>query len=576
MFRNRKWSLGIALVVVGLLAAACAAPVSSPPAVQTVVVPQTVVAEQTVIVPQTVIAQPTAEATPAAASETPTAGGQIVFAHSADPDTLDPHTTIAGTAWVVLANVYDGLVMLDYSSPDIPRPTIPGLAESYEVSEDGRTFTFKLREGVKFHDGSPWNAEAAVFNFRRWFDPEFEFYYPTANSTVSSFIGGVESYEALDEYTFEVTLAESNFGWLDYLSKAPTFFMVSPAAVQQYGNEEFALHGGGTGPFMIESYEKNNRLVLKKNPDYWGGAPNIDTLIFVPVPDDASRVAGLISGEFDIAHEISPDSIPEILANPNLHVELRGKPATFGLGGDMREGPWSDARVREAFSLAINRQAIAEKLLRGAGEPATQFFGLGNEGFDPTLPVMDPYDPEKAKALLQEAGYGDGFDIRMFTSTSAMGVPQPPRILEQVQRDLAEIGIRAEIVVMEWNAYLGMWVKGVPAAEGGVIPIYTQAMGWDTNQLLGAYVGSASQPPNGVNFVWYSNPEVDKLLAESRAAKSYDAMIQKLRDAQKLMLQDRPYVYIFHSKAPYAMNNRVHWVPAAAWAQNLRKAWVSQ
>jgi ABC-type transport system substrate-binding protein len=144
-----------------------------------------------------------------------------------------------------------------------------------------------------------------------------------------------------------------------------------------------------------------------------------------------------------------------------------------------------------------------------------------------------------------------------------------------VQRDLAEVGIRAEIIVMEWNAYLGMWFNGVPAAEGGKIPIHTQAMGWDTNQLLGSYIGSGNQPPNGVNFVWYANSEVDKLLEQSRAETTYDGMIQKLRDAQKLMLEERPYVYIFHSKAPYAMNNRVHWVPAAAWAQNLRQAWVS-
>jgi peptide/nickel transport system substrate-binding protein len=502
------------------------------------------------------------------------AKGQIVFGHSADPDTLDPHTTIAGTAWVVLANIYDGLFMNDYSSTAIPVPTVPGLAQSFTLSPDRRTYTFVLRKNVKFHDGTLWDAEAAHFNFRRWFDKSFQYYYPRANATVKPFIGGIASYKAVDASTFEVVLEKPHLGWFDFLTKAPTFFMVSPEAVKKFGNEQFANHGGGTGPFIVEEYQRNVRLVLRRNQDYWHGSPSFERLVFVPVPDDAARVAGLISGEYGIAHEISPDSIPEIQARSNLEVELRGKPVTFGFGGNIKEKPWSDPRVRHAVSLAINRQAICTKLLRNAAIPATQFYGLGNEAFDPSLPIQDPYNPKMAKDLLTAAGYGQGLRATFHTSTSAMGVPEPARVLEQVQRDLQAVGIASDIVVTEWTDYLGLWFKGVPAPKEGNAPVYTMAMGWDTNQLLNAYADSKSQPPNGVNYVWYDNPEVDKLLDEAQQTTTLKAMIAKLREAQRLMLKDRPYVFVFHSKAPYGVSKQIQWVPASAWAQNLRLASV--
>ena len=390
---------------------------------------------------------------------------EVVFGLSGDPDTLDPHTTIAGNAWVALANVFDGLVMVDYASPETPPPLLHGLAESFVQSADGTTFNFKLRENVTFHDQTPWNSEAALFNFRRWFDEGFEYYYPLANSTVAGFIGGIQNYDAASEFEFVVQLEKPNAGWFDYLGRAPTFYMVSPDAVKASGNEGFADVGIGTGPFVVESYTRGTELVLTRNEDYWNGAPEIERLIFVPVADEPTKVSNLVTGAFQIAHEMSPDSFAQVEASPDLRIEFAGKPVTFGFAGHMGFEPWSDPRVREAFSLAINRDAIANGLLRGAGVPATQFYGLGNSAYDPTL-VGDPFDLDRAATLLEDAGIKD-LVVSIKTSTSAMGVPTPARILEQVQADLGQIGVKMEITTMEWTSYLDEWYLGVPEPEPG-------------------------------------------------------------------------------------------------------------
>jgi len=497
---------------------------------------------------------------------------QLAVALSGGPDTLDPHTTIAGTDWISLANIYDGLFMRDYSSSALPARTIPGLATSYQVSSDGRTYTFKLRRGVKFHDGTPWDADAALFNFRRWFDTRFEHYYKRANATVSGFIGGVVAYDAVDRNTFRIRLKSANGGWFDYFTGAPTFFMVSPAAVKTRGNDGLANHGVGTGPFMVSDYKRNVQLVLERNPSFWGPRPSFERLVIVPVPDDSARVAGIQSGQYDIAQEIAPDSIPILKRNDDVKVLFAGKPVTFGFGGNMKSGAWKDPKVRQAVSLAIYRKGISEKVLQGAGVPATQFYGLGNPAHDFKLPVQDPYDPERAQQVLKSSGYATGLHFSFLTSTAAMGVPEPARVLEAVQSDLEKIGIKSSIRVIEWTSYLGTWFKGTPAGKGSEVPIYTQAMGWDTNMLLQSYAAASSQPPNGVNFVWYDNPRVNKLLADVAKAPSQAAVLATLRAAQRALLRDRPYIYVFHGRAPFVAQKHVRWTPANSWAQRFSRA----
>ena len=499
---------------------------------------------------------------------------QLLVALSGGPATLDPQTTIAGTDWISLANIYDGLFMRDYTSSALPIPTIPGLATSYRVSGDGRTYTFTLRTGVTFHDGSAWDADAALFNFRRMFDKSFHYYYPLANSTVSPFIGGIADYDAPDSHTLRIQLTKANAGWFDYLTAAPTFFMVSPAAVMKLGNNGLANHGVGTGPFLVKEYVRDTRLVLAANPNFWGGKPSIAELVIAPVPDDSARVSGMLSGQYQIAESIPPESIAQVSSAQGLSLKFAGKPVTFGFGGDTRHGPWSDPKVRQAVSLAIDRQGISQRILHGAGVPASQFYGLGNQARDPSLQPL-PYSLAQAKSVLASSSYPKGLHFNFATSTSAMGVPNPSLILEEIQSNLEGIGITSSIKVSEWTTYLGFWAKGTPPAQGDVVPIYTQAMGWDTNMLLGSYVASASQPPNGVNFVWYSDKSVDQSLGAGQAASSPSGLISDLRQAQRTMLADQPYIFVFHGRVPFAVQRGVTWAPANAWAQRFSRASVS-
>jgi peptide/nickel transport system substrate-binding protein len=493
---------------------------------------------------------------------------QVVVAVSGGPAYLDPNIDISGTDWVALANIYDGLYMLDYSSGSTPAKIIPGLATKYSLSSDGRSYTFTLRDGVEFHDGSPWNADAAVFNFRRWFDKSFQYYYPRANATVVTYVPDVESYEAVDPRTFRVTLTQPNGGWLDYLAaRGSTSFMVSPAAIKKYGNNGISNHGVGTGPYQVVDYQRDSRLVLEANPKYWGGAPGVKRLVLIPVTDDATRLSGLLSGQYDIAQELAPNTITQVQGNPQFKVEYALKPVTFGFAGSMRSGAWSDPLVRQAVSLAIDREGIAKTVQYGAAVPATQFYAPGNAAYDPTLPIQDPYDPKLAASLLKKSSYAKGLHLAFRTSTSAMGVPTPSHTLEAVQSNLQAIGISSSIDVSDWTTYLGFWLKGTPPGTGNNVPIYTMAMGADANMLLEQYALGANFPPKGTDFAWYSAPAATNQFGKIQGARSVPELIADLRAGQKIFLKERPYIFIYHGRSAFGLKKDVNWTPSSTWPQ---------
>jgi peptide/nickel transport system substrate-binding protein len=499
-------------------------------------------------------------------------GGTLVFGNAADPGALDPGFSYANTGFTVFDTIYNGLVEKDKAVEADSPPIVNALAESWEVSEDGLIYTFHLREGVKFHDGTPFNAEAVAFNVRRLIDKDFEYYYDIAAGNAASQMQFVDGFKVVDDNTFQYILKQPFGGFIDGLASHTFFYIVSPDAIKQYGVDGLSKQPAGTGPFKLVEYVRGQSLVLERNEDYWEKRPYLDRLIFRVIPDATARVAALLNGEIDVSLEIPPDSIATLEANPNIEVYLRGKPHNFSLLPNMREKPFSDPRVRQALSLAIDRSAIAEGILMGSAEPATQFYGIGNPGFDPSVStVQDPYDPEKARSLLAEAGYPDGFTTKMLCVPSGSGVPATDQIMEYIQSNLADVGINVELELMDWNAYLGIFGKGIP--QGQNIGAWCMAIGTDTAYILDMYARYI--PPIGWATGWYENEKVADLLAQSDRASSFEEYLKMHREAQKMVLAEHGYIAVTHDLGPYGVNKRVKgWSPSRSASQDVSWAWV--
>jgi peptide/nickel transport system substrate-binding protein len=505
---------------------------------------------------------------------TPKTGGTLTFGTSADWAGIDPQLVASGVAQVVFNQIFEGLVTRDRTINTDSPPIKPGLAESWTTSPDRRTYTFKLRPNVTFQDGTPFNANAAQFNFRRWRDPSFQYYSAIAAGNTAALMQEVAATSVIAPMTFAVTLKAPDAGLIDRMSGSSFYYMVSPAAIQKYGNTGFGQHGIGTGPFMVKSFQQGQRLVLVRNNAYWGAKPYLDSIVFQPIPDAGARVAAVVSGEVDVAMEIPPDSLSTINSSGNATSFELGKPATFTIMPNMKEAPFNNALVRQAVSLAINRQAIVTDLMKGAASVGTQLYGKGNAGYDPTLSAQDPYDPTKARQLLAQAGYPNGFSTKMPCSPAGTGIPSTDLIMEQVQSDLAKIGVKVQLQMTEWNSYLTTWLKGIPQGQG--IGAECMSIGTDDAYILNMYANDHNEPPVGWNINWYSNARVDTLLKEASLAATTTQYLALERQAQKILIQDRGDIFILHDTGPYAVSKRVHgWVPARSWLQDLSRAWLS-
>ena len=403
----------------------------------------------------------------------PKSGGSVVYGIESDIPSLDPHITFGGSNKRVVMSVFEGLVRRDRANIDLDsspfkRPEIvPALATSWDVLDGGTRYRFHLREGVRFHDGTPFDAAAVAFNFRRVIDPEFEFFYERADALRSSPFRHLTGVEVVDDSTVDLVLKQP---WGLFLSQLGTFLspglplMMSPQSVRQHGNEGANTNPAGTGPFKVTSIEPGVKIVTERNPEYWDQPlPFLDRIIYVVMPEQSTRVFALESGEVDIVTQLSPDNV-ERLRDRYTVVQSPLSNQMWYMAVNVNEPTLSDPRVRQAINLAIDRRAITDDLLQGVCIPSD---GMAF----PTSPLWDaaeryPYDPERARQLLAEAGFPNGFKtaIRVPTSGSSMLIPVP--MAEWIQRDLSQVGIDLEILTHDWVTYLGFWVKGLQQGVG--------------------------------------------------------------------------------------------------------------
>ncbi|TVR51807.1 MAG: ABC transporter substrate-binding protein [Puniceicoccaceae bacterium] len=458
----------------------------------------------------------------------------IVVAQVAEPRSLDPHVATATNDFRILAHVYEGLVRFQ---PGTLEPA-PGLAASWSVSADGRRYTFLLREDVRFHDGTPFDAEAVRFNFERMLDPEHPF-AGTGPFPLAFFFSAIESIETPDDHTVIFELDRPYAPFLSNLAY-PTGFLVSPAAVRGHGRN-YGRHPAGTGPYRFTEWARQRWVKLEHFDDYWGEPARMPRLVFRPLPDENARLTELLAGGVDLVVEAPADIIGHFRNQPDFVVAESVGPHLWFLILNTREPPFDDLRMRRAVNYAIDKDAIVEDLLQRTASVA---HGVIPRAFDWAIdPELNPYpfDPDKARELIAEAGHA-GATIRLLATESGSAMLEPLPMAEAIQADLARVGLTVRIEVFEWNTFLARVNAGLEG-QG-----HMAQMAWMTNDpdtLPSLALASTALPEDGgFNSGYYQNPELDRLLEDARRSTDPTERGRIYHRIDRLVHEEAPFLFL--------------------------------
>jgi len=499
-------------------------------------------------------------------------GGILRVGIESKMDVLDPHSYGGWMTYRVLHNIFDGLVDRDLTSSKTSHaPLIPGLAKSWTLSPDGRTYTFHLRDGVRFHDGTLFDANAVKFNIDRMANPNAP-QYDSKSARYSIFIWRyLKGVEVLDPLKVRIHLTEPFSDFLAQMTEGGigSAKILSPAAWKKYGNSGIKEHPIGTGPFQFLEKGKNGEIVLVKNADYWGKKPFLDRLIFKPIPDAATRVASLQTGEVDFIFVPPPDTI-DILKKSGFKVVQGPTPHIWFLCLNMKSRKMQDLRIRKAINLAIDKEGMAKQLLRGTAKPAQGLQIPGCASYDPDF-IDYEYNPQEARRLLSEAGYSKGFKMVFQTSTAGSGQLIPVSMAECIRRDLEKVGIDCRLDLHEWVKYIGLWARGMRPE------ISTNQISWgmSSDYWLEVIAHSKNWGPEGRNTGYYANPKVDQLLDRARGEHNPRKKISLYKKANALITQDAAFVPIVNDLAPICMSEKIKgFIHAPAEWYDFKTVWV--
>lgn len=457
----------------------------------------------------------------------------LIFARGSDSVSLDPTIIVDGESAKVCNNIYDNLVRYKEGSTEVE----PALAESWECTPDGLVWTFHLRQGVKFHDGTPFNAEAVKFNYDRQ-GPDQR----TADMAYADFtLGMIDKVEVVDPNTLKITLKYPYAPFLLNLAMGISSPICSPDAIKKYG-ADFGLHPVGTGAFIFESWDKEQQIVLKANKDWWGGAPKVDKLVFKVTKENAVRANELLTGEIDMMDGVDPNDVTRLKADANVKIlQAPGMNINY-MGFRVFNPPFTDKRVCKAASMAINRQAIVDMLYQGNSLLANGPLPPNLFGYVPTLQPW-PYDEAGAKALLAEAGLPNGFDMTLLSYPNPRGYNAVggDRLAEAIQADLAKVGIKVTIASKAWKEHLA----ACAGTDGNAYLIGWMGDNGDPDNFL--YVLLHSSQASGMNYSHYANPEVDSLLEQAQKVNAAAERLTLYKQAQEIIVADAPWVFFSHA-----------------------------
>jgi peptide/nickel transport system substrate-binding protein len=496
-------------------------------------------------------------------------GGTFIFGASSDPVILDGAYVSDGESLRVVRQVFEGLVRTEPGGTTIQ----PSLATDWSASEDGLTWTFNLRDGVTFHDGEPFNAEAVCFNFDRWYNFKGIQQSPSVSYYWSTVMGGFATNEsedlgeslykscsATDETTVDITLSRPSSTFVSAISM-PSYSIASPKALQEYGADDVSgtgeaptfngtfgtEHPVGTGPFKFDSWEKGNQLVLSANEDYWDGAPTIDTLIFKPIADGPARRQALEAGEIDAYDNVDPADVGDlegggfqILRRPAFNVGY--------IGFNVSKPPLDKLEVRQAFAHAINRQAIIDTNYPEGSEVAKEFMPPELFGYADDVTEYE-YDVEKAKSLLAAAGETNPtIELWYPTDVSRPYMPDAAANFQLIQADLEAAGFTVTPKSAPWSPdYLDKVNSGGTHAY---LYGWTGDFGDPDN-----FVGTFFQAPSAQ---WgFENPEIFDILNRAEAETDEAARTELYQEANRMIMDFLPGLPYVHTQPAIAMKEGI-------------------
>ena len=458
-----------------------------------------------------------------------------------------------GQGYMTLSYIFDTLMWKDESG------LVPYLAEDYSVSEDGMTYTFQLRKGVSFTDGTPFNAEAAKANLDRWADKELGLKRTTLLCNV------IGSTEIVDDYTVKVKLSQSFGAFISTLAH-PACVLMSPKVIAE-GNDACAERPVGTGQYIFKEWIAGDHATVTLNKDWWGYDAEIcggtalaepdagfKSVTFRPVAENATRVAMLQSGDADFIWPVPTESMQALAGDTNIYVGAEEGMVVRYLFMNNQKAPFNDKRVRQAVNYAINKDAYIAVVKNGLSSAASSIIGPATQHYKGNDPY--PYDPEKAKELLAEAGYPDGFECTLICASTTGNLKQG----EFLQQQLAQVGITMNINALE-SAVVNDKVENVdkPGAEAEV-EMYV--IGWssstgDADWGIRPLVAVESEPPMSYNICYYENEEVDKLLYDALSTADETKRAEFYAQAQDILWEDCPMVCLVNDYNTWATTNKI-------------------
>ncbi len=551
-FVSRAAALGVSMSVIGALVQACSSGSSS---------------------------QPSATTFPVAGPTEAGSGGALLIGQESDMDVLDPALGTGAVTWrACLYSIYESLVERELNNPrGLTGAIVPSITDSVDRSADAKTYTFHLHPGITFTDGTPFDATAVKWNIERQWDqsglgrrnaPQFD---ATAAAVRSWFWkpAQLQNIVIKDSQTIVFELAQPFSQFVSGMIEAGlgTMGISSPAIWQKYGNAGVANHPTGTGPFLFKERVVGDHVTIVKNPNYWNPskAAKADEIVFKVLPDDASRVEALRSGDVHVIFAPPPTALAS-LRQEGFVITARPNPHIWYLQVNAHEPQWQKRQVRQAFWMSINRDGMVKSLLNNSALPGVSVHGRTSTAWSDSA-GYPAYNPAKAKQLLSDAGYPNGFDATFQIPTGGSGEMIPVPMAEWIANDAAKIGIRIQLQQMEWISYLHAWAQGMTSS----ISMNQQSWGmtspfWPNLPLRTTSVFNVGHQPD---------TRFDQLLDAADQTLDPSVADVKFRAVDRLNAQELWFLPIVNDLAPVPISPKVkNFVHTPDWWWDFRNVWV--
>ncbi|MFH2129941.1 MAG: ABC transporter substrate-binding protein [bacterium] len=479
-------------------------------------------------------------------------GDTLIWGRGGDSVMLDLAQATDGESIKAGIQILENLVMFKKDSMEVE----PQLAVSWSVSKDGLTWTFNLRKGVLFHDGTPFNAQAVADSFNRIIDPNHRFYNFGKWKYLSLSLKPVTKINIVDDYTIQLVTAKPFAPLLNNLALwlCP---ILSPTAMEKY-KDQIGMNPVGTGPYKLVKWNKDDKIILTRNDTYWGDKAKIERIILVSIPEPSARLMAIQSGTIDIADDLDPDSITMAKSNKDLVVKTVPSINIGYLALNTEKPALKNPLVRQAINHAVNKQDLIQAIFQGLAVPAKNPFAPSIWGYNDDIEAY-AYDPAKAKALLKQAGFDTNQVLELWAMpVSRAYMPDPVKTAELLQAYLSAVGIKSKIVRYDWGTYL----KKTSNGEHDMC-----MLGWlggnadPDNFLYGLLSADAAVTPGASNVALWKNAEFTELVKKAQVVFDIAERAAFYKKAQVIAHDEAPWVPLAHTTTIRVYNKRIHNVP---------------